>query len=75
MLFRSRREFESLRTGDGRNSFAMQQSFGAWQRAFGREAIEKRLGLERPAGEQKAPPKSEEKKAEQTAPGEQKKPG
>ncbi len=43
----SRRDFESLRTGNGRFSFATQQSFRAYATAFTIEAIEARYGLQR----------------------------
>ena len=48
----TRRDFESLRTGDGRASYADQQVFAALGQAFTREAIEKRYDLKRPVGEQ-----------------------
>lgn len=44
----TRRDFESLRTGDGQASFAAQQAFSAYNRAFTREAIEQRYDLQRP---------------------------
>jgi hypothetical protein len=48
----SRREFEALRTGSGRSSYADTQAFMVYSQAFTREAVEQRYELQRPAGEQ-----------------------
>ncbi|MBX3464927.1 MAG: hypothetical protein KF830_17300 [Planctomycetes bacterium] len=48
----TRREFESLRTGDGFASYATQQAYIAYQQAFTTEALEKRYDLQRPVGDQ-----------------------
>lgn len=47
-----RRDFESLRTGDGMASFATQQAGWAYAQAFTVEALEKRYDLQRPVGTQ-----------------------
>jgi hypothetical protein len=49
----SRRDFESLRTGDGNASFATQQAYNSFMTAFAREAVEKRYQLQRPVAEQR----------------------
>jgi hypothetical protein len=48
-----RRDFESLRTGDGAVSFANTQAYMSYQQAFTRELIEQRYELQRPVGEQR----------------------
>ncbi len=47
----TRRDFESLRTGDGRASFASQQAGLAYYQAFTLKAVETRYDLQRPVGE------------------------
>ncbi|MFY9343681.1 MAG: hypothetical protein WAT39_14390 [Planctomycetota bacterium] len=49
----SRRDFESLRTGDGGVSFASQQADLAYRQAFTVEAVETRYQLQRPVGLQR----------------------
>lgn len=72
----TRRDFESLRTGDGMYTFATQQAVGAYQRAFTREAIELRYELKRPAGEQRMDKSADDKKpVEDKKPADDKKPG
>jgi hypothetical protein len=44
----ARRDFESLRTGNGQASFASTQSYLAYRTAFTMKAIEARYGLQRP---------------------------
>lgn len=47
----TRRDFESLRTGDGRSSFAALQAGIAYYQAFTLQAVEKRYELQREVGE------------------------
>lgn len=47
----TRRDFESLRTGDGRASFATQQAGLAYYQAFTLKAVETRYDLQREVGE------------------------
>jgi hypothetical protein len=51
----TRRDFESLRTGDGRTSFASLQAAISYGQAFTMKAVETRYDLQRPAGEQTEP--------------------
>lgn len=47
----SRRDFESLRTGNGGRDFSSQQAGWAYRQAFTLEAVEQRYELKRPVGE------------------------
>ncbi len=51
----TRRDFESLRTGDGLFSYATQQAYRACSQAFTVKALEARYDLKRPVGEQEEP--------------------
>jgi hypothetical protein len=51
----TRREFEALRTGSGRSSYADLQAFQLYSQGFTREALEQRYDLRRPVGEQREP--------------------
>ncbi|MCC7395618.1 MAG: hypothetical protein IT455_00975 [Planctomycetes bacterium] len=48
----TRRDFESLRTGDGNDPFASNRAKAAYGQAFTLAALELRYNLKRPAGEQ-----------------------
>ncbi len=49
----TRRDFELLRTGDGRIAFASLQALFAYQQAFTVKAVETRYDLQRPVGDQR----------------------
>lgn len=60
----TRRQYESMRTGDGRASFATQQAFSAYAQAFTMKAIEARYDLKREATEVRQEASTDKKPAE-----------